>query len=126
MFIHYNIYRTGKNKDKIIDSGKIQYNLQNDSEILILREIIYNLLNKYTSELPQVKQYGSGYIGKVELLFAEITNDDNITTPKEAFETYQKSELNDIYFKWNKSTINDNVKVQYKGNTADTIKKKEE
>ena len=124
MFIHYNIYRTGKRKDEIIDSGKLQYNLQNDSDILILREIIYKLLNQYTTELPEVKKYGTGYIGKIEILYIEITDDDNITTPKEAFNIYHDVELKDLLFKWSKTAQEQqqDVKLEYKGNTVETIK----
>lgn len=122
MYIHFKIYRTGKHKNDIIDTGIIQYNLNNDSEILILRELIYKLLNQYTSELDVVKHNGTAYVGKVEILFVEITDEDNITTPENAFDTYRQTELSDIYFKWSKqNTIQPVPALEYKGKCLDKL-----
>ena len=86
MIIDFQLYRA-KNND-IFLGEKIGFNIQNDSQLLVLDTLIQDLLMNHIKNIPIIKKYGLGYIGNVELLSIEITNDDNISLNELAFKNY--------------------------------------
>lgn len=75
MYIRYELYRS-KYPDQMFNAEMIQWDLQTDKDIIELDKRMRDVLTQHISNLPEVKKYGTGYIGRMKIVNIEITDND--------------------------------------------------
>lgn len=92
MLIRYKIYRS-KNPDEIFNSEMIKWNIENDKDLIEIDRRVKEVLAYHIQNLPEIKKYGTAYIGRTEIVSLEITDEDNLGgLTEEYFRAYLASE----------------------------------
>lgn len=105
MYIKYELYRSKNNE--MFDSGMVEVVLKDDRDLVILDDIISSVMKYHIQQLPEIKKYGTGYVGRCKLVSIVINDNDYVSDlNEEAFKGYIANINQNITVEWNKSTNN--------------------
>lgn len=102
MYIRYKLYRSSK-PDEMFNAEMIQVNIENDDHLARIDEVIQGVLTQHLEQLPEVKHFGIGYVGKMDLVNIEITDDDNVNLTEEAFRHYMSTIMPNLEIVWSQT-----------------------
>lgn len=103
MLIKYILYRAKNNE--VFNQEAIKWNLERDEDILDLDARLQYVLTQHISNLPEIQKYGSAYVGKMEIVSVQITNEDyTCELDEEHFMNYIKEILPNLNVIWCKTT----------------------
>lgn len=105
MLIRYKLYRS-KHSDEVFNAEMIKFNIENDDHLVDIDNILQYLLTTHIQQLPEVKKYGTAYIGRMEIVNIEITDEDNLNLTEEAFRHYMSTIMPHLEIIWSKTTSN--------------------
>lgn len=105
MYIRYKLYRS-KYPDQVFNQEMIQFNLENDNHLIKIDDIMNQVLAYHIQNLPQVIKYGTAYIGRMEIVNIEITDNDTIDLSEEEFRHYMHTIMPYLQIIWNKTCNN--------------------
>lgn len=115
MYIKYELYRA-KNQE-LFNSEMIEYVLKTDKDLIEIDRRIIEVLTYHISTLPQIKKYGTAYLGRTKIVGIEINDNDDLGgITEQQFRDYMHSDTIDIRvmgidIKWNKK---DDIKTEEK------------
>ena len=105
MYIKYELYRSKNNE--MFDSGMVEVVLKDDRDLVILDDIISSVMKYHIQQLPEIKKYGTGYVGRCKLVSVVINDNDYVSDlNEEAFKGYIANINQNITVEWNRSTNN--------------------
>lgn len=105
MYIKYELYRSKNNE--MFDSGMVEVVLKDDRDLVILDDIISSVMKYHIQQLPEIKKYGTGYVGRCKLVSIVINDNDYVSDlNEEAFKGYIANINQNITVEWNRSTNN--------------------
>lgn len=103
MIIKYDLYRA-KNGE-IFNREAIKWNLEKDEDILDLDTRLQFVLTKHISDLDEIKKFGSAYVGKMDIVSIQITDEDyTCELDEQHFMDYIKEILPNLNVLWCKTT----------------------
>ena len=105
MLIRYKLFRASK-PDEVFNAEMIKVNIENDDHLVAIDDILTGILAQHIQQLPEVKKYGIGYVGRMEIVNLEVTDEDNIDLTEEQFRVYMQSVNPLLSIIWNKTTNN--------------------
>lgn len=106
MYIKYELYRA-KNQE-LFDSAMIEWVLKTDKDLIEIDRRIIEVLTHHISTLPQIKKFGTAYLGRTKIAGIEINDNDDLGgITEQQFRDYMHNETIDsriigIDIKWNK------------------------
>ena len=106
MYIKYELYRSKNNE--IFDSGMVEVVIRDDRDLILLDNIISGIMKYHIEQLPEIKKYGTGYVGRCKLVSIVINDNDYV------------SDLNEEAFKGYVANINPNITIEWNRTTNDT------
>ena len=110
MYIRYKLYRSSK-PEEIFNQEMIEVPIENDDHLVMIDKVIQDVLTRHISELPETLKYGTGYIGKMDIVNIEITDKDNINLTEDAFRHYMSTIMPKLEIIWSQKEItNDEAK----------------
>lgn len=105
MYIKYELFRSKNNE--IFNSGMVEIVLSNDKDLIALDDIISGVMKYHIQQLPEIKKYGTGYVGRCKLVSIVINDNDYVSDlNEEAFKGYVANINQNITVEWNKTTNN--------------------
>lgn len=107
MYIRYKLYRSSV-PDEVFNSEMIEVPIENDDHIVMIDKILQDVLTQHISNLPEVQKYGTGYIGRMEIVNIEINDNDNLNLTEEAFRHYMSTILPHLEIIWSQTDTNMN------------------
>ncbi len=76
MYIKYELYRV---KDQgLFNAEMIEWVLETDKDLIEIDRRIRDVLTQHISNLPEIKKYGTAYIGSMKIAGIEINDNDNL------------------------------------------------
>lgn len=76
MYIKYELYRV---KDQgLFNAEMIEWVLETDKDLIEIDRRIRDVLTQHISNLPEIKKYGTAYIGSMKIVGIEINDNDNL------------------------------------------------
>lgn len=107
MYIKYEMFRSKNNE--MFNSGMVEIVLRDDKDLIAIDDIISGVMKYHIQQLPEIKKYGTGYIGSVKLISIVVNDNDYV------------SDLNEEAFKGYIANINQNITVEWNRTTNNTI-----
>ena len=107
MYIKYELYRV---KDQgLFNAEMIEWVLQEDKDLIEIDRRIRDVLTQHISNLPEIKKYGTAYIGSMKIVGIEINDNDDLGGLGEAeFRAYMANPevMQYLNIVWNKKEDN--------------------
>ena len=106
MYIKYELYRA-KNQE-LFNAEKIEWVIETDKDLIEIDRRILEVLTYHISTLPQIKKFGTAYLGRTKIVGIEINDNDNLGgITEQQFRDYMHSETIDariigVDIQWNK------------------------
>lgn len=105
MYIKYELFRSKNNE--MFNSGMVEIVLRDDKDLIAIDDIISGVMKYHIQQLPEIKKYGTGYIGSVKLISVVINDNDYVSDLNEgAFKGYMANINQNITVEWNRTTNN--------------------
>lgn len=107
MYIKYELYRS--KTGEMFNTEKIEWVIQDNRDLVDIDNRINQVLATHISQLPEVKKYGTAYIGRMKLVSIEINDNDELGgLDEQGFRSYMaNSEVMPLLtIEWNKTTNN--------------------
>lgn len=105
MYIKYEMFRSKNNE--MFNSGMVEIVLRDDKDLIAIDDIISGVMKYHIQQLPEIKKYGTGYIGSVKLISVVINDNDYVSgLNEEAFKGYMANINQNITVEWNRTTNN--------------------
>ena len=76
MYIKYELYRA-KNQE-LFNAEMIEWVLTEDKDLIEIDKRMRDVLTKHISNLPEIKKYGTAYIGRMKIVGIEINDNDDL------------------------------------------------
>lgn len=111
MYIRYELYRSSK-PDEIFNQEAIEVVIENDDHLVMIDKVINDVLVQHIQNLPEVKKYGTAYIGRMKIVNIEITDKDKIDLTEEAFRHFMSTIMPYLEIIW--SQTNKDVELTLK------------
>ena len=105
MLVKYKLYRASK-PEEVFNAEMIKINLENDDHLIAIDDILAGVLAQHIQNLPEVKKYGIAYVGRMEIVNIEITDEDTIDLDETKFRSYMTQIMPYLTVIWNKTTNN--------------------
>lgn len=106
MYVRYNLYRTGDHSNEVFNAEMIEFVLENDDHLVMIDDIMTGMLTQHIQDLEEIKKYGIGYVGKMEIVNIEITDKDYINLTEKQFKHYMSTINPKIPIIWNRQSNN--------------------
>ena len=74
MYIKYELFRSKNNE--MFNSGMVEIVLRDDKDLIAIDDIISGVMKYHIQQLPRIKKYGTGYIGRVKLISIVVNDND--------------------------------------------------
>lgn len=103
MYISYDLYRS-KNPQEIFNQEKVEFVIENDDHLVAIDDILNHILATHISNLPEVKKYGTAYIGRMQLVELEVTDKDILHLDEQQFRHFMATIMPNLPIKWSKTT----------------------
>lgn len=105
MYIKYEMFRSKNNE--MFNSGMVEIVLRDDKDLIAIDDIISGVMKYHIQQLPEIKKYGTGYIGSVKLISIVINDNDYVSDlNEEAFKGYIANINQNLIVEWNRTTNN--------------------
>lgn len=105
MYIKYELFRSKNNE--MFNSGMVEIVLRDDKDLIAIDDIISGVMKYHIQQLPRIKKYGTGYIGRVKLISIVVNDNDYVSDLNEkAFKGYMANINQNITVEWNRTTNN--------------------
>lgn len=105
MYIKYELFRSKNNE--MFNSGMVEIVLRDDKDLIAIDDIISGVMKYHIQQLPRIKKYGTGYIGRVKLISIVVNDNDYVSDlNEEAFKGYMANINQNITVEWNRTTNN--------------------
>lgn len=109
MLVRYKLYRASK-PEEAFNAEMIKINLENDDHLIaiddILAGVLAGVLAQHIQNLSEVKKYGIAYVGRMEIVNIEITDEGTIDLDETKFRAYMTQIMPYLTVVWNKTTNN--------------------
>lgn len=103
MYIRYKLYRASK-PDEVFNAEMIEVLIEKDDHILMIDKVIQDVLYQHMLSLDEVKRFGTGYIGKMDIVNIEMTDKDNLNMDEASFREYMSNIMPYLEIIWSVST----------------------
>ena len=110
MYIKYELYRAKNNE--LFNAEMIEWVLTEDKDLIEIDRRIRDVLAQHIQQLPEVKNYGTAYIGNMKIVGIEINDNDDLGgLSEEEFRKYMKDPdvMPYLNIVWNKGVENGNT-----------------
>lgn len=105
MYIKYELFRSKNNE--MFNSGMVEIVLRDDKDLIAIDDIISGVMKYHIQQLPEIKKYGTGYIGSVKLISIVVNDNDYVSDlNEEAFKGYMANINQNITVEWNRTANN--------------------
>ena len=105
MYIKYEMFRSKNNE--MFNSEMVEIVLRDDKDLIAIDDIISGVMKYHIQQLPEIKKYGTGYIGSVKLISIVINDNDYVSDlNEEAFKGYIANINQNLIVEWNRTTNN--------------------
>lgn len=105
MYIKYELFRSKNNE--MFNSGMVEIVLKDDKDLIAIDDIISGVMKYHIQQLPEIKKYGTGYIGSVKLISIVVNDNDYVSDlNEEAFKGYMANINQNITVEWNRTANN--------------------
>lgn len=111
MLIRYKLYRASK-PDVVFNAEMIKVNIENDDHLIAIDDILTGILSQHIQNLPEVKKYGIAYVGRMEIVNLEVTDEDNLNLTEDQFRNYMANINPLLPIVWGKTT--NNIEIEEK------------
>ncbi len=101
MIVRYKLYRASK-PEEVFNNEAIKINLENDDHLIAIDDILAGILAQHIQNLPEVKKFGIAYVGRMEIVNIEITDEDNVNLNETEFRSYITQIMPYLTVIWNK------------------------
>ena len=93
----------------------VQFNIETDYQLANIDTIIKQVLSDYIKNIQEVKKFGIAYIGEMNLVSLEVTDNDKVGFDEISFREYIRRIMPKLAIIWHKTTldtINKNGKLR--------------